>query len=85
MAGDLVTALADLKEQIVLCALLTVAFDSLKKTIGAIREAGLKEEMKIVIGGSQVDDQERKFAGADAFCQDAMCGVILAKEWMGAK
>ena len=85
MAGDLVTALADLKEQAVLCALLTVAVDSLKKTIGAIREVGLKEEIKIVIGGSQVDDQERKFAGADAFCQDAMCGVILAKEWMGAR
>jgi len=41
--------------------------------------------MELIVGGSQVDDQERKFAGADAFCQDAMCGVILAKEWMGAK
>jgi methanogenic corrinoid protein MtbC1 len=75
-----------LKPDIVgLCALLTVAFDSLKKTIDAIGEAGLREDIKIVIGGSQVDDQVRKFAGADAFCQDAMCGVSLAKEWTGAQ
>jgi methanogenic corrinoid protein MtbC1 len=65
-----------------LCALLTVAFDSLKKTIDAISEAGLRKEIKIVIGGSQVDNQVTEFSGADAFCQDAMCGVILAREWI---
>lgn len=81
-----VDEIRELRPHIVgLCALLTVAFDSLKKTIDAIREAGLREDLKIVIGGSQVDDQVRKFAGADAFCQDVMCGIILAKEWVGAK
>lgn len=81
-----VAEIRELKPDIVgLCALLTIAFHSLKKTIDAISEAGLREDIKIVVGGSQVDDQVREFAGADAFCQDAMCGVFLAKEWMGAR
>ena len=68
-----------------LCALLTVAFDSMKKTIDEIKKSGLRDNLKILIGGSQVDEQVRNFVGADACCQDAMCGVLLAKEWIARK
>ena len=68
-----------------LSALITVAFDSLKKTIDAIVGAGLRDKVKIVIGGSQVDEQVKEYCGADAFCRDAMCGVSLAKAWIGGR
>jgi len=68
-----------------LSGLLTVAFDSMKKTIDAIKEANLRDNLKIVIGGSQVDEHVKSFVGADAYCQDAMCGVALAKQWVGEK
>ena len=68
-----------------LSGLLTIAFGSMKETIDAIHSAGLREKLKIVVGGPQVDDQIRKYSGADAYCQDAMCGVSLAKEWIGGK
>ena len=68
-----------------LSGLLTIAFGSMKETIDAIDSAGLREKLKIVVGGPQVDDQIRKYSGADAYCRDAMCVIALAKEWIGGK
>lgn len=66
-----------------LSCLLTIAFDSLKATIDSIKTAGLREDLKIIVGGSLVDEEVRAFSGADAFCRDAMCGVTLSKIWVG--
>jgi 5-methyltetrahydrofolate--homocysteine methyltransferase len=63
--------------------LLTLAFDSMKRTVEAIQAAGLREQVKIMLGGSQVDDQVRHYAGADAYGEDAMSAVRLAKAWIG--
>ena len=68
-----------------LSGLLTVAFNSMKATVDAIQAAGLRDQVKIMIGGSQVDEQIRKYSGADAYCLDAMSGVFRAKEWVGEK
>jgi 5-methyltetrahydrofolate--homocysteine methyltransferase len=38
-----------------------------------------------MIGGGQVNDEIRKYTGADAYGADAMAGVTLAKEWAGVK
>ena len=37
------------------------------------------------IGGGQIDEEVRKYAGADAYGRDAMTGVTLAKKWLGGK
>ena len=58
-------------------------FDSMKKTVDAIKEAGLRDDVKIMIGGGQMDEQVRDFAGADAFGKDAMEAVKLAQGWIG--
>ncbi len=63
--------------------LLTLAFDSMKKTVEAIEEAGLRKAVRIVIGGGVVTEKIRDYAGADAYAPDAMAGVRLAKEWTG--
>jgi 5-methyltetrahydrofolate--homocysteine methyltransferase len=66
-----------------LSGFLTLAFDSMKETVEAIKKAGLRDKVKIMIGGGQIDDQVKGFAGADAYGKDAMAAVTLAKGWIG--
>jgi len=68
-----------------LSGLLTLAFDAMKETIDTIEAAGLRDKVKIMIGGSQIDEAVRKYTGADAYGKDAMAGVRLAKKWAGIK
>lgn len=64
---------------------LTLAFDSMKQTVDAIKEAGLRDKVKVMIGGGQITDEVVNYTGADAFGKDAMAGVTLAKKWIGTK
>jgi len=66
-----------------LSGFLTLAFDSMKETVEAIQEAGLRDDVKIMIGGGQMDEQVRNFTGADAYGKDAMEAVKLAQGWIG--
>jgi len=68
-----------------LSGFLTLAFDSMKKTVEAIKDAGLRDKVKVMIGGGQITEEVRKYTGADAYGKDAMAGVSLAKKWVGAK
>lgn len=65
-----------------LSGFLTLAFDSMKETVDAIKAAGLRDKVNIMIGGGQIDDEIRKYADADAFGLDAMAAVSLAKQWL---
>ncbi|HEY55563.1 MAG TPA: methionine synthase [Dehalococcoidia bacterium] len=67
-----------------LSGFLTLAFDSMKETVEAMKAAGLRDKVKVMIGGGQITDEVRKYTGADAFGKDAMAGVALAKKWIGA-
>ena len=66
-----------------LSGLLTLAFDSMKVTVDAIKEAGLRDSVKIMIGGAPVDEHIQEYAGADAWGKDAMEAVSLARQWVG--
>jgi methanogenic corrinoid protein MtbC1 len=66
-----------------LSGLLTVAFDSMKATVAAIDEAGLRGDVKIMLGGAPVTDAVVEYAGADAWGKDAVVAVDLAKSWVG--
>jgi methanogenic corrinoid protein MtbC1 len=82
----IVAGIKENQPQIVgLSGFLTLAFDSMKETIEAIKEAGLRENVKIMIGGGQIDEEVRKYTGADAYRPDAVSAVVLAKEWIGLK
>ena len=65
-----------------LSGFLTLAFDSMKETVDAIKAAGLRDKVNIMIGGGQMDEEIRKYAGADAYGLDAMAAVSLAKTWL---
>jgi methanogenic corrinoid protein MtbC1 len=66
-----------------LSGFLTLAFDAMRDTVAAIEAAGLRDRVKIMLGGGQVDDKIRAYAGADAYGDDAMEAVSLAKQWIG--
>lgn len=70
---------------VAMSGLLTMAFASMKRTVDAIKEAGLRDQVKVMIGGSQVDEDVRVYAGADAYGTDAMSGVNFAKQWIGGE
>jgi len=67
-----------------LSGFLALAFDSMKETIEVMKAAGLRDKVKVMIGGGQMSDEIRKYTGADAYGKDAMAGVTLAKKWAGA-
>ena len=68
-----------------LSGFLTLAFDSMKQTVEAVKAAGLRDKVKIMIGGGQITEEVRQYTGADAYGKDAVAGVTLAKKWAGAK
>jgi methanogenic corrinoid protein MtbC1 len=64
-----------------LSGFLTLAFDPMKFTVQALKDAGLAD-VKVMIGGGQIDEQIRQYTGADAYGKDAMAAVSLAKQWV---
>lgn len=81
-----VDAITDFQPRVVgLSGFLTLAFDSMKKTVEAIRDVSSKDDLKIMIGGGQIDDEIRRFTGADAYGKDAMAAVTLSKGWIGGE
>ena len=79
-----VEAIEDFQPQVIgLSGFLTLAFDTMKETIDAIQAAGLRDQVKIMVGGGQMDDQVRAHTGADAYGRDAMAAVKLTKDWIG--
>lgn len=83
-AQKFVEAIREFQPRVVgLSGFLTLAFDAMKDTVAAISEAGLRDSVKIMIGGGQIDEQVRQHTGADAYGKDAMTAVNLAKGWIG--
>ena len=64
-------------------ALLTTTMPNMGKTIQAFEEAGLREEVKMMVGGAPVTQEFADDMGADGYGKDAMDCVELAKSLMG--
>lgn len=83
--ANFISSIREHEPQVVgLSGFLTLAFDAMKKTVEAIQEAGLRDNLKIMIGGGQVDDTVKNYTGADAFGLNAMEAVSLCKRWVPA-
>jgi methanogenic corrinoid protein MtbC1 len=84
--GRFVEAINEFHPQVVgMSGLLTLAYDSMKNTVEAIEKAGLRDGLKIMIGGGQMSDNVKAYVGADAYCKDAIEGLNLAKKWSGGQ
>jgi len=70
---------------VALSGFLTLSYTSMKETVDAIKAGGVRDKVKIMIGGGTVDEQVCSYAGADAFGKDAMAAVELAKKWTEGK
>jgi 5-methyltetrahydrofolate--homocysteine methyltransferase len=66
-----------------LSGFLTIAFDAMKETVDAIEKAGLRDKVKIIIGGGNMNEEIKDYAGADAYGVDAMSAVEFAKDVIG--
>lgn len=85
-AEKFVRAIQEIEPQVVgLSGFLTLAFDQMRLTVEAIKEAGLRDSVKIMIGGAIMDDGAAKYIGADAYGADATAAVKLAKSWTGGE
>ena len=64
---------------VALSALLTVTMPSMKTTIEAIKSAGIREQVKIMVGGAPVTEQFASEIGADGYSDSASSAVTLAR------
>jgi len=85
-AEQFIAAIRDNKASIVgLSGLLTLAFDSMKGTVEAINAAGLRDQVKIMVGGAPADAQVQSYTGADGWGNDVGQALRLCAEWSGGE
>jgi 5-methyltetrahydrofolate--homocysteine methyltransferase len=67
---------------VALSALLTTTMPAMKTTIDAIKQAGVRDQVKIIVGGAPVTQKYADQIGADGFAEMAAGAVALAKKVM---
>jgi 5-methyltetrahydrofolate--homocysteine methyltransferase len=81
-AATFVAKIKELRPDVVgLSGLLTMAFGEMKHTVEAITDAGLRQQVKIMVGGAIMDASAAQYIGADAYGPDALAAVNLARGW----
>ncbi len=70
---------------ICLSALLTVTMPAMKKTIDALAEAGVRQQVKVLVGGAPVTPAFAGEIGADGYGENASVAVALARQMMAAR
>jgi methanogenic corrinoid protein MtbC1 len=68
-----------------LSGLLTLAFDSMKSTVDGIVAAGLREQVKIMVGGGPTDESVRLYTGADGWGNEVGQARRLVAQWTGVR
>lgn len=66
-----------------LSALLNFTYPVMKEVVDALVAAGLRDNVKIIVGGTPVNEQVREYAGADYYAVDAVDGIRICKEIYG--
>jgi 5-methyltetrahydrofolate--homocysteine methyltransferase len=66
-------------------ALMTTTMPGMKRTIDALAKAGLRERVKVMVGGAPLTEEFSKAIGADAYCRDAAVAVETAKAFIARK
>lgn len=74
------TARARNAKLVALSALLTVTMNSMRTTIQAFQKAGLRDQVKVMVGGAPVTQQFADEIGADGFSENASAAVALARK-----
>jgi 5-methyltetrahydrofolate--homocysteine methyltransferase len=69
---------------VAMSALLTTTMPNMKVTLNALTEAGVRAQIKVMVGGAPVTDAYSAQIGADGYAPDASRAVSLAKSLIGA-
>ena len=78
---EFVNKVAELKPDILgLSALLTTTMPEMKKIIDALTESGLRDKVKVIVGGAPVNETYARQIGADGYAADAGESVDIAKQ-----
>lgn len=64
-------------------ALLTFTMDGQKQLVESLKEAGLRDKVKVIVGGAPVNQEWAASIGADGFAENAAAAVSLVKELTG--
>jgi methanogenic corrinoid protein MtbC1 len=65
-----------------LSGVLTIAIEAMKDTIGALAEAGLRDQVKVIVGGAPITEDFCRVVGADAWSLNAAEGVRICRQWL---
>jgi len=65
---------------IAMSALLTTTMPAMKTTIDALKQAGIRDQVKVLIGGAPITQQYADEIGADGYSENAVGAVALAKK-----
>jgi methanogenic corrinoid protein MtbC1 len=85
-AEKFVEALKETKAPILgMSALITPSFVHMKQVVEAVAEAGLRNRVKIIIGGGIMTKQTMDFVGSDAYTTDCMEGVAICKDFLDSR
>jgi len=66
-----------------LSAVLTLAIESMKQTVQSFVEAGIRDDVKIIIGGNPVSEPICEYTGADVWVHSPQEGVNICRKWAG--
>jgi corrinoid protein of di/trimethylamine methyltransferase len=84
-AADFVAAVTENNATLVgASALLTTTMSEQQKIVEALQEAGLRDRVKVIVGGAPVTQNWADKIGADGYAEDAISAVTLAKKLVGA-
>ncbi|KPU45019.1 methionine synthase [Oxobacter pfennigii] len=82
-ASAFIDKIKEVKPKVVgMSGVLTLALEAMKDTVDAIKEAGLRDSVKIIIGGNPVTKEACAQIGADAFTTNAAEGVKICQGWV---
>jgi 5-methyltetrahydrofolate--homocysteine methyltransferase len=80
--------IATIKEKganiVAMSALLTTTMPAMKSTIDALKQAGVREQVKVLIGGAPITQKYADEIGADGYSENAVGAVALAKKAVAA-
>lgn len=65
-----------------LSGVLTLAIDSMKTVVDAFKNAGMRDKVRIIIGGNPVTQEVCEYVGADAWAVNPQLGVNQCRDWV---
>lgn len=78
-----VNKVKEIKPDVVgMSGVLTLALEAMKDTVDGLKEAGIRDNIKVIIGGNPVTKEACEHIGADAFTTNAAEGVKIIQKWI---